>query len=255
MATNKQIVEFCQTYLESDKFKDYCLNGLQVEGKSEVRKIVVGVSLSVAFIKEALEAKADMLVVHHGIFGNQLGEFPQLAVKGYIRQRLKLLLEHNLNLVGFHLPLDAHPKIGNNISLLKILGLKKSGILSAPSYGNIGFVGTTPSLKREEFISLVEKKLNTKCYWVGGGPRIVKRVGIVSGGASNAFQLAKEAGVDTFLCGEIKESVVRAVEELQINFINAGHYNTEKLGIQNLGRLIGRRFKVKVEFIDIPNEV
>lgn len=249
----KKIVEFCEQYLKVKNFKDYCVNGLQVEGASSVEKIITGVSLSKKLIEAAIEKNAQMIIVHHGIFGNQLGTPP--AIKGYIRGRLKMLLENDINLCGFHLPLDAHPEIGNNISILKILGLKKTASINTPDYGEIGFIGETKPMEREKFVRLVNEKLKTKSYVIPAGPKLVRRVGVISGGASPEFRLAQELGADTYICGDVRESIVRAVEESGINFINAGHYNTEKLGVINLGNVLAKKFKIRVEFVDVVCEV
>ncbi len=244
----KNIIKFCQDYLEVEKFRDYCHNGLQVEGSEKVDKIITGVSFSVALAQEAIKRKAQMIIVHHGIFGNQIGSQPQ--IKGFLRERLKLLLENNINLAGFHLPLDAHPKIGNNISLCRLLGIKKCKTL------DVGFIGELgEAMNFKVFAKMVNRKLNTKSYIIDAGPNKVKKVGIISGGASPEFKLAYEAGADTYICGDVREEIVRGVIETGINFINAGHYNTEKLGVQNLGNLLTRRFGVKVEFVDVPCDV
>jgi dinuclear metal center YbgI/SA1388 family protein len=193
-------------------------------------------------------------MVHHGIFKSQVPEIPQF--KGILRNRLKLLLVNNINLAGFHLPLDAHPVIGNNISLVRLLGLKKTGVLKSPQYGEIGFIGEYPrAVSFQEFYNLVSDKLPARPYVIPAGPKKVKRVGIVSGGAENDFVIAREQGADTYLCGQVREATVRAVEESGINFINAGHYNTEKLGIINLGELVAKKFGIKAEFVDIPNDI
>lgn len=243
-----KIVKFCEEYLKVKNFTDYCHNGLQVEGAEKIDKIVVGVTFSKKLINETIKAKAQMLIVHHGLFGKLVNQPPQ--IKGFVKNRLKLLLENNINLCGFHLPLDAHPVIGNNASLGKLLGV--SGLEPF----NVGFIG---DLKRpvplSEFVKLVEKKLNTKTYGLLAGPKIIKRVGIISGGAATDFRLAAELGADVYLCGDIREEVVEAVKESRINFINAGHYNTEKLGIINLGKLLEKKFKIKIEFVDVPCEI
>jgi len=250
----KKIIKFAQEYLNTKNFQDYCHNGLQVEGSLEISKIITGVSFSQKLIEEAIRRKAEMIIVHHGIFKGNIPELPE--IKGIFKNRLKLLLENNINLAGFHLPLDAHPLIGNNISLIKLLGLKKVKTLNSPQYGDIGFIGEYgQSLDFKDFVDLVNKKLNVKSYYLQAGLKKVKKVGIVSGGASSDFVFAKEQGADTYLCGEVKESTVRAVEETKINFINAGHYNTERLGVMNLGKLIQKKFKIAVEFVEVPNEV
>lgn len=236
------------------KWNDYCVNGLQVEGVEKIDRAVLGVSISEKLIREAIKRKAKLIMVHHGIFKSDIPAPPE--VKGHMRTRLKLLLEHDINLMGFHLPLDAHPIIGNNISILNRLGLKKTDVINSPGYGEIGFVGkTTKAIAFLDFVKFVEKSLNTKAYHIAGKEKQVKTVGIVSGGASPDFAVAAELGADTYICGDIRESVVRAVEEVGINFINAGHYNTEKFGIQNLGALVAKKFGIKAEFVEVPNEI
>lgn len=245
MASRDSIVKFCRDYLKVKDFDDYCENGLQVQGQSSVSKIITGVSLSEQLIMAAVKKKAQMIMVHHGIFGKAIPQPP--VIKGVIRNRLKLLLENDISLCGFHLPLDAHPVIGNNASLCRLLNIKKPKLV---------FVGCVGELERAEelkvWVNKVEKKLSCSCDVIPGGSSKVKRIAVISGGASEYFEQAKDVGADTLLCGEIKESVVRAAEEAGINLINAGHYNTEKLGIYNLGNLVAKKFKVSAEFVDVP---
>ena len=248
MANLNKIVKYCREYLKVDDFKDYCVNGMQVEGCEDVKKIVTGVSFSEKLIREAIENKADMIIVHHGIFMEPIGSPP--SITGYTRNRLKLLLENNISLLGFHLPLDAHPEIGNNISLCNLFGVKNAEAF------DVGFHGELETeIDFEKFSNIVSDKLNSDLITMSEGPKMVKKIGIISGGASPSFEHAAKLGLDTFICGDIREGVVRGIEELGINFINAGHYNTEKLGVQNLGKLIAKKFKVNVEFVDIPCDV
>ncbi|MCK5211894.1 Nif3-like dinuclear metal center hexameric protein [Candidatus Parcubacteria bacterium] len=250
----KKIIKYCEEYLKTDKWQDYCHNGLQVEGAFRVNKIITGVSFSQALIEEAIKKRAKMIMVHHGIFKAEIPSSPQ--IKGVLRNRLKMLLENNINLAGFHLPLDAHSVIGNNISLIKLLGLKEAEAIKSPDHGEIGFIGEyKETMKFSDFKNLLSARLESELYVIPAGPSYVKRVGIISGGASPDFQIAKEMGADTYICGDIREGVVRAIEESKLNFINAGHYNTEKLGIQNLGNLVAKKFSIKHEFIDIPCDV
>lgn len=242
-----KIVKFCEDYLKVSDFQDYCHNGLQVEGKKSVKKIITGVSLSAKFLQEAIDKKADMVMVHHGFFGDLFSSPP--VIKSYVRDRLKMILENDLNVVGFHLPLDAHSEIGNNISLCKLLDIKKTKKMG------LGFVG---ELKKEmlfeDFVQMLDRKLESKSFIINTNNK-VKKVAIVSGVSSSYFLEAAYAGADTFIAGDIKESVVRSVEEVGINFINAGHYNTEKMGIKKLGELVADKFSVDVEFVDIPNDI
>lgn len=249
-----KIIKFCEDYLGVKKFNDYCHNGLQVEGAEKVSKIITGVSFSEALIKEAIKRKAQMIIVHHGLFSKTISTPPE--IKYHLKNRLKLLLSNDINLAGFHLPLDAHPKIGNNISLARLFNLKNIKSIDTPDYGEIGFVGDLARPKPfEDFVKEVNKKLNTKSYIIEAGPKKVKRLGIISGGAPQDYKEAVKMGADVYLCGGIRESLVQAIKETKINFINAGHYNTEKLGVQNLGALVAKKFKVEVEFVDIPCDV
>lgn len=219
-----------------------------MEGAAEIKRIVTGVSLSQDLVQEALKKGADMIMVHHGIFGRQVGDPPVL--EGFLKERVKILLENNINLAGFHLPLDAHPEIGNNASLCRKLGLT-----DLESF-DIGFIGKPEKgINFKDLVNMVNEKLATESYAIGAGPGEVKRVGVVSGGASERFLEARKKGADTFITGEVKEFVVRAVEESGVNFISAGHYNTEKDGIYNLGELVKKEFGVEHEFIDIPCDI
>lgn len=242
------IIEFCNEYLKVGDFEDYCFNGLQVEGKAKISKIITGVTFSKKLIEAALEKKADMIMVHHGVF---LRDVPSpLKLRGFWKDRLKMLLENDINLTGYHLPLDAHPVIGNNISLAKTLGVQKN-----KPFG-VGFIGDLEKeMDFEKFISLVNEKLGVRSFAIGAGKKKVKKVAIVSGADSPGFEDAFLAGADVFLTGDIREDVVRKIEEAGIDFISAGHYNTEKDGIRNLGKLVGKKFKVDVEFVDVSNEV
>ena len=189
-----------------------------------------------------------MIMVHHGIFGNQIGSNPK--IEGFLKGRLKMLLENDINLAGFHLPLDAHPEIGNNVSLCK-----KLGITNLQSF-DIGFIGDLEKdMNFQELVDLVNKELSTDAYAIAAGPDKPRKVGVISGGSSGDFKEAAQEGADTFIAGDLKEFVVRAAEETGINFINAGHYNTEKDGIYNLGELVKKEFGIEHEFIDIPCDV
>lgn len=243
-----RIVSFCQQYLKTDTFSDYCHNGLQVEGSASVTRIVTGVSYSRRLVEAAIEKKASMILVHHGIFADAFGEKP--SISGIQRSRLALLLKHDISLCGFHLPLDAHPQTGNNILICKMLGIKN------PRPCNVGFVGDLQTPRSlEKLTSEIDKKLCTRSQTLAFGPDKIRRIGIISGGSSRMFEAALKQGAEAYLCGDLREEVVRAAEENQIHIINAGHYNTEKAGIQSLGTLVGRKFKIPVEFVDIPCEV
>jgi len=243
-----KLVKFCDDLFKDYQFPDDLYSGLEIEGKSEIKKIVTGVSLSQAFLEKAIAKKADMVILHHGIFPKSLPT--PFRLTGYTKKRFELIIKNDINLMAYHLPLDAHKKIGNNVSLCNLFGLKNLELF------DVGFVGNLlKPMSLEKFVEMVNDKLNVKSYVVAGGPKIAKRVGIISGGGSSDSRLAAEMGVDTYITGDIKEGNVRGSEELGINFINAGHYNTEKLGIQNLGNLIQKKFGVEVEFVDVPCDI
>jgi dinuclear metal center YbgI/SA1388 family protein len=244
----KRIISFCEEYLATKDFEDYCHNGLQVEGATNVVKIVSGVSLSVRLIEAAIAEQAQLLIVHHGIFGNHIGTKPQ--IKGSLRKRLGLLLTHDINLAGFHLPLDAHPEIGNNVSLCRLFGIENLEKF------DVGFSGELDkAIPRADFVALVDRTLASTSYVLGSGPDMVKRVAVISGGSSPDYAKAAERACDTFVCGDMRESIVRGAEEIGINVINAGHYNTEKLGIMNLGALLEKEFGIEHMFVDVPCEI
>jgi dinuclear metal center YbgI/SA1388 family protein len=241
-----KILHFLNHYLNIENFEDSCVNGLQIEGKREIKKIVVGVSANLDLIRAAIRQKADMLIVHHGIFwGKSL-----FALKGIYKERVKALLKHDINLVAYHLPLDAHPIVGNNIMILRKLGLKMDKPFDV---GYIGHFDREVSFK--DFVKYVNKVLSTDSYEIQGGKKMIKTVAVVSGGSSKELDKAIEQGVDVFIAGDIKEFVPATCREAKINFINAWHHNTEKFGVQELARLIEKKFKVPTNFVNIENEV
>jgi len=243
-----KIIEYLNDYLKVDEFEDCCVNGLQIEGKEDVLCVITGVTLSQRLIDSAIKKKADMIIVHHGFFSGAIPSPFQL--KGLYKNRIKDILLSNINILGYHLPLDTNPLIGNNISLVKLFGAENFKPF------DVGFVGELDKeIDFNKFVDLVDKKLGVKSYALPYGKKKIKKVAVISGGASPYYKQAIEMGADVFVTGDIRENVVREAEEDGMNMINAGHYNTEKLGIQNLGKLVEKKFKVKVEFVDVPCEV
>jgi dinuclear metal center YbgI/SA1388 family protein len=248
MAAREKILNYLNELLNISEFDDYCVNGMQVEGKKEVKCIVLGVSVSQRLFQQAIEKNADMIIVHHGMFWKS---DPQpFSLTGIFRERLALLLKKNINLLAYHLPLDAHPEFGNNARIITKLDMKPVKTVAE------GFVGELKmKLKREEFIDLINEKLATEAQVFPFGNEYVKKVLILSGGSCRYYFLAKENSADTFIGGDIKENIVRELEETNINYINAWHYNTEKFGVQVLGEIIANKFGIQCDFIDIPNPV
>lgn len=248
-AQRTKIISFINSYLSISDFKDMLVNGLLVEGKEEIQKIVTAVSPNYQTFKQAIEKEADMIIAHHGLFFAQEKDF---RVTHVMKKRLKLLLDHDINFAAYHLPLDAHPEIGNNIAIVEKLGLVN------PEPIDVGFKAEAKqSMNFTQLVEQVEDILPTKAYVLAHGKKKVKKICIITGGASSMMQriLHDHPEIDVYICGDVKEHIPEYVRDAEINFINAGHYNTEKFGVQNLGKLLEKEFGVKVEFVDVPNEV
>lgn len=243
------LVEETDRYLNVAKIADYCPNGLQVEGRPQVRRIVSGVTASQALLDAAVEAEADVVLVHHGYFWKN--EDPRIV--GMKQRRLKTLLNHDISLLAYHLPLDMHEEVGNNVQLARLLGLTIEGPLEPENPRSVGLVGSlaTP-LMPADFMALVHEKLGRAPLMVeGAGP--IRRVGWCTGGAQGYIDQAIAAGVDAYLTGEVSEPTVHSARENGISFFAAGHHATERYGVQALGDYLARRFAVEHSFIDCPN--
>ncbi|MCU0644523.1 MAG: Nif3-like dinuclear metal center hexameric protein [bacterium] len=248
MAKRNEIIEFCNNLLNVKEFDDLSLNGLQVEGREVVKKIVLGVSVSERLFQAAIEEHADLVIVHHGAFWKN-APAPYLLT-GLHGRRMALLMKNDINLVAYHLPLDAHPEIGNNAMIMKKLHIHPNQPVE------VGFLGHLKSaMTFEKFVEFVDQELQTKSLAFPFGAPNVSRILILSGGSSRYYQLALDSKADTFLGGDMRENVVRELEEVGLNFIHAGHYNTEKLGVQALGEKLSQHFHLSCKFVDIPNPV
>ncbi|MEE9303317.1 MAG: Nif3-like dinuclear metal center hexameric protein, partial [Thiotrichaceae bacterium] len=224
-------------------------NGLQVEGKDSVKKIVTGVTASEALIDAAIVQGADAILVHHGYFWN--GENPCLT--GMKGRRIRKLIKHDISLLGYHLPLDAHHELGNNARLADLLGFVSEGVMDDQGVGNFGVMQSSCSL--EDFSSLVEKVLGRKPLIISGGNHDIKRIAWCSGGAQKYLQQAALHGVDAYLSGEISENTVHEAREWGVHYISAGHHATERYGVQALGEHLAKKFDIEHEFIEIANPV
>ena len=241
------LLEALDRELDPGRFEDYCPNGLQVEGRREIRRIVSGVTASHALILAAIEQEADLILVHHGYFWR--GE-PQPVV-GMKRQRLQTLLQHDINLVAYHLPLDAHPELGNNAQLGLRLGLLTDGPLRPDG---VGLVGRLPEARSAEgFAEEIGVALGRPPTWVLGGTHPVRRVAWCTGGAQSMLATAAAHGVDAFISGEISEQTTHEARELGVHYFAAGHHATERYGPRALGAWCAERFGIGHVFIDIPN--
>lgn len=238
--------------LNVSKFRDYAPNGLQVEGKAEVHTIVTGVTACQALLDAAVKLQADAVLVHHGYFWKN--ESPVL--RGMKKQRIATLLRHDISLFGYHLPLDAHPELGNNAQLAKLLNISVEGVLDErelQGVGNIGSLAETTTLST--FSQLLAQQLGREPVVIAGGEHLIKRIAWCSGGAQNYIQQAHALGADAYISGEISENTVHFARENGIHYLAAGHHASERYGIQALGEYLADTFGLTHHFVDINNPV
>ena len=235
--------------LETARYRDYCPNGLQVEGRAEIGHVVLGVTASQALIDVAIERGADAVLVHHGWFWR--GEDGR--VTGVRKARLQALLQHDINLFGYHLPLDAHPLLGNNAQLASRLGWSTEGHFGEQELGCFGRLDEAQTL--DELARRVERELGRAPLRVGAPERTVTRIAWCSGGAQSYFEAALALGVDAFLSGEISEPQVHLARESGVAYLAAGHHATERFGLQALAAHLSETCDLQCEFVDIDNPV
>ncbi|GAA3531586.1 Nif3-like dinuclear metal center hexameric protein [Zobellella aerophila] len=248
---NIQLEQILSHLLNVSAIKDYCPNGLQVEGKREVMRVVTGVTASQALIEQAIQRRADALLVHHGYFWK--GEKEVLT--GMKRQRLKTLLSHDINLYAYHLPLDIHPQLGNNAQLAQLLGIRVTGPLEPGNALSVAVQGVLEQpLTGAELATRINECLRRAPLHVGEtGPALISKVAWCTGGGQGFIELAAEQGVDAFITGEVSEQTVHIARELGVHFYAAGHHATERYGIQALGQWLAKEQGLCVEFVDIDN--
>jgi dinuclear metal center YbgI/SA1388 family protein len=239
--------------LQPRRFKDYCPNGLQVEGKATIVKLVSGVTASLAFLEKAIDEKADALVVHHGYFFRGEDE----RVVGQKRKRLAALLKANVSLFAYHLPLDAHPTLGNNAQLGHVLGLPLGFPFGSDSHGAaLGMYADMKSaITIDAFAKKIAIKLGRKPLVVGASAKPLRRIAWCTGAAQDMLQEAIDAGADAFISGEISERTTHLAREMGVAYFAAGHHATERYGVQALGQEIARTLGIAHEFIDDDNPV
>jgi dinuclear metal center YbgI/SA1388 family protein len=260
VAERDQIIEFCDELLQIDRFTDYGPNGLQVPGSAEVTRVATAVSAHRASIEAAIEAGAQLLLTHHGLFW----DFHPRALSEQMAARLKLALTADLSIAGYHLPLDAHPGIGNNALLVEQLGFTLATENGAPERfaavkgSPIGMIGRHPDprgISVAELTGRLHKLLDRPPLLQGAGPECVTSIGVVTGSATSEIHEAITLGLDAFITGEASEHVLADATEGGIHFFAAGHYATEVAGIRRLGETVAAEFGVEHLFLDIPNPV
>ncbi|MBV4368673.1 type 2 GTP cyclohydrolase I [Erwinia phyllosphaerae] len=243
---NSELEKIVNQQLNSAGFSDYAPNGLQVEGRAEIQKIVTGVTACQALLDEAVRLQADAVLVHHGYFWKSEAQ----VIKGMKRNRLKTLLANDINLYGWHLPLDAHPELGNNAQLAKMFGIEVKGeVMPLVPWGELAEPLTGEQLK--ERIATVLQREPLHCG--DNAPAQIRRVAWCSGGGQGFIDAAAAAGVDAFISGEVSEQTIHSAREQGIHFFGAGHHATERGGIKALGEWLAQHHGLDVTFIDIDN--
>ena len=246
------LVSYLDTFLSAEGSPDFCPNGLQVEGAPTIRQLVTGVSACRELFERARRRQADAVVVHHGIFW----EGASRVITGVQRQRVAELIEGDLNLIAYHLPLDRHPQVGNNAVAARRLGLDGLAPFGDYSGASVGFRGALQEpIPISGLLERCRSVFQQEPLCFAEGPDTISTIGVISGAAESALHDAISAGLDAYITGEASEWVMNIAREAHIHFIAAGHYATERLGIQALGEHITERFGVAVRFEDVPNPV
>ncbi|XOZ34911.1 Nif3-like dinuclear metal center hexameric protein [Halomonadaceae bacterium KBTZ08] len=244
-----ELVATMDQWLRPELFRDYCPNGLQVEGRERVSNVISGVTASQRFLEQAIEAGADMVLVHHGYFWK--GEDP--CIRGMKQRRLQLLINNNVSLVAYHLPLDAHRTLGNNACLARTLGTF-DGVPVSDDPCELMWTGTLDQpLTLEALASRLRSRLDREPLAIDGGPASIQRIGWCSGGAQGMIDRAAALGVDAYLSGEISEPTVHSAREQGVHYVAAGHHATERDGVQALGAALAEAFGIEHRFIEDPS--
>ena len=243
-----EILQHLDELLEPRRFRDYGPNGLQVPGTEDVESVVTGVSANLELLERARDAGAQLVLVHHGLFWDGL----PLALSRPLAGRLRTLLEADMSLAAYHLPLDAHPEVGNNALIAAGLGCD-----DPRPFADVGIAARFPDdgVAAGDLFARVRDLTKREPLVFDAGPGRVRTIGIVSGGAAGDLETAVAEGLDAFLTGEPKEPVMCTAREGGVHFIAAGHYATETFGIRRLGELVADRFGVRHEFVDVPNPI
>lgn len=245
----EELVDYLDGLLVPGKFRDYCPNGLQVEGRAEIVRLVAGVTASQALLDVAVARNADAILVHHGYFWK--GEDGR--VTGIRRKRLSSLLANDINLLAYHLPLDAHPELGNNAQLAQRLGWVEEGRFGEQDVAWLGSLVGPGTLA--ELAADVARVLGRAPLVIGEGSKLIRRIAWCSGGAQSYFEQAIALGVDAYLSGEISEQTVHLARESGVAYLAAGHHATERFGVQALAEHVAQQFGIACEFVDLDNPV
>jgi dinuclear metal center YbgI/SA1388 family protein len=251
MILRNDLVQACDTLLDSDAFKDYTVNGLQVAGRDEVRRVMSGVTACQALVDEAVAWGADLLLVHHGYFWKN----EPVPITGIKQRRIRTLLLNDINLLAYHLPLDAHAELGNNAELARRLGFRVQGCADGELGQGLLWLGSLPVASSPHALARhLSQRLEREALLIeapGGGE--IRRVAWCTGGAQDMITQAWEAGADAFISGEISERTTHLARELGIHYLAAGHHATERYGVQALGAWLAGKYGIEHRFVDIDN--
>jgi len=244
-----QLLDYTRQILEPERFRDYCPNGLQVEGRQEVKKIVTGVTASMRLLEAAQKEGADAILVHHGYFWKS----EDSRVIGIKKARLKFLLANDISLIAYHLPLDAHPVLGNNAQLGKLMGVEVDGWAGEQ---NLVAYGQLPQpVTLGNFSMMLGQRLARTPVLIGDASKSVKTIAWCTGAAQGSMEVAMDLGVDLYVSGEISEQTVHLARESGVAYLSAGHHATERYGIKALGEHLAMHCGVEHHFMDIENPV
>jgi dinuclear metal center YbgI/SA1388 family protein len=252
MANLNDIIQWCDQTLQSHEFKDYAPNGLQIEGGTEVSKILCAVTASQAAIDAAIGQGADLLLVHHGFFWK--GEaYPITGMRG---KRIKALIQNNISLVGYHLPLDSHPVLGNNAALAELLELENLEQLDPAErhpIGNIGYL--KQPMSAADFKTYVSEKLGFDALHLPAEKALIQKVGFCTGGAQDYIHKAAAQHCDAYISGEVSERTFHEAWELDVHYYACGHHATEKYGVQRLAQAISEQFNIGYSYFELNNPI
>jgi len=253
MAQLKSVVDYCNDLLRIHEFRDYCPNGLQIEGRDEIKTLVSGVTACQALIDAAIEKQADAILVHHGYFWKN----ETAVITGIKRRRIQALLENNISLIAYHLPLDAHERYGNNITLAQRLDMEIEGCLEqGAAKGLLWYGKLTDGISAADLSRRIESRLQrAPLHLAATSDRRIRRIGWCSGGAQHYIDEAAALGLDAYISGEVSEQTFHLAKELDIHYFAAGHHATESYGVQALASHLYEQFDLQGEFIDISNPV
>lgn len=250
MIERDQLVKFLNTELQSENIRDYCPNGLQVEGKAHINRVVTGVTASQALLDAAVAVNADAILVHHGYFWKN----ETAQVTGIKKKRLQTLLCHDINLLAYHLPLDVHPRLGNNAQLGYLLKAQNiTAVATAEPNGVLMQGELVQTAPVQQLAAGLEQTLGRHVLLHAAGSHAVSKLAWCTGGGQGYIEQAAAAGAQLFISGEVSEQTIHLSRELGIHFIAAGHHATERYGVKALGEFIAQQFALDVQFIDIDN--